>query len=372
MNRNAARLLAGLLLALFACAPLAATIEQQTLEHVARIRAIKAEGDSKTTELYNRQMDEAWKFFNANRASALPVLRKEISAELRKDPRNDMLLLDIGYYLRLQESASDKELGRQALFALNADAEVVRWNQGQLFKFAHAVVPDRDPRTLPWLEKVFLRGKVTAFVPQHALTLDETLICVFLYGVYGQGAEGHLKSLLQERSVAHRIIEILIWIGSPDSLPEVSAAMMAARDYDTFVRATAFMMKMGGPQGRAAMLSLNPGDFDAKTREYYETIRKDIEATSYEVLRGQFSRFPGAAKLGDDEVKRRLSVMHANYGRDDKTSPAAIVNSALAGSFLVGELTRIRARMFYRISDEALSDVVVTNALMNTLRYRGK
>lgn len=370
--RNALRISTGLHLALLAFVLPAATIEQQTLEHLELIRAIKAEGDSKVTERYNRQMDEAWKFFNVNKPAVLPILRRELSAEVRKEGRNDMLLLDIGYYLRLQGGSSDKDLGRQALFALDTNADVVRWNQQLLFKLAHAVAPDRDPRMLALLDKVFLRGKVTTFIPQHALRLDETLVCVFLYGVYGRDAEGHLKTLLRDRSLAPRIIEILIWIGSPDSVPEVSAAMDAARDYETFVRGTAFMMKTGGPQGRAAMLAIKPGEFDAKSRDYYGKIRKDIEATSYQTLRGQFSRFPGAASLSDGEVKRRLSAMHANYGKDDDTSPAAIVNSGLAGSFLIGELTRIRERMFYRISDEALSDVVVTNALMNTLRYRGK
>jgi hypothetical protein len=64
--------------------------------------------------------------------------------------------------------------------------------------------------------------------------------------------------------------------------------------------------------------------------------------------------------------------MYENYGKDDKTSPEAIFNSGLPNDFLVSELTRIRGRMFYRVSDEALSDVVLTNAILNALRYRGK
>jgi hypothetical protein len=369
---HGARLLAALYLALLTVASPAATVEQQTLEHLDRIRAIKAGADRKATERYNRQMDEAWKFFTANKGAVLPVLRRELSMELRKGERNQMVLLDIGYFLRLQAEAPDKELGRRALLALDATAEVVRLNQQQLFKFAHAVAPDRDPAMLGFLDRVFLRGSVTTFIPQHALPLDETLVCVFLYGIYGEGAEGHLRSMLRDRSLARRIIEILIWIGSPDSVEEVSAAMVAARDYETFVRGTAFMMKAGGPRGRAMMLALNPGDFDARSREYYGKVRRDIEATAYELLRGQFGRFPGDARLGDGELKRRLSAMHANYGKDDRTSPEAVVNSGLPAAFLIGELTRIRARMFHRVSDEALTDVVVTNALLNTLRYRGK
>ncbi len=119
------------------------------------------------------------------------------------------------------------------------------------------------------------------------------------------------------------------------------------------------------------MLGINTKDFDAKSQEYYARIRQDIEATNYEVLQKQFSGIPGKTRLSDSDMKQRLSVMYANYGKDDKLSPEAMLNSGLPVQYLVGELTRIRERMFYRISDEALSDIEMTNAILNTLRYRG-
>ena len=319
---------------------------------------------------YNKQMDDAWKFFRANKAEVLPLLRKELSAEMRRPRPSPLVLLDIGYFIRLQDTPADRELGRQALFAVDGNAEIVRWNSQQFFRYAHAVAPDRDARTLAYLDRHFLRGNVTAVVPQHALTLDETLVCVFLYGAYGEGAERHLKSQLTDRAAARRIIEVLVWIGSPDSVAEVSAAMQASPDYDTFTRGTAFMMTAGGPNGRAALLAVPIRDFDARAQEYYAKVRQQIQATSYESLQAQFARYPAPGPLTDAELKQRLAAMYRSYGIDDRTSPRSILASGLPKSDLIAQLTRIRSRMLQRVSDEALSDVRVTNAMLNVLYYR--
>lgn len=365
--RNA---LATLLLVFGASAAHAATVEEDTLKWLEVLRAIRPEGAVADTDRYNRQMDDAWKFFRANKTEVLPILRKELSAEMRQPRPNQLVLLDIGYFIRLQDAPADKELGRQAFFAVDGDAEIVRWNSDQLFRYAHAVAPDRDARTLAYLDKHFLHGKVTAVVPQHALTLDETLVCVFLYGIYGEGAERHLKSQLTDRATAQRIIEILVWIGSPESVPEVNAAMMARRDYDTFTRATAFMMTAGGPDGRAALLAVPIRDFDARAQEYYGKVRARIEATSYESLQAQFGRYPDPGPITDAELKQRLAAMYRAHGSDDRTSPQSILASGLPKDYLIAELTRIRSSMLHRVSDEALSDVKVTNAVLNALYYK--
>lgn len=359
------------LLALLVTTVAAADVEQETLKRLDQLRAISPEASAKMTEGYNRQMDAMWAFFNANKPAVLPVLRRELTQELKKAQHNDMVLLDIGYYLRLQDAPADKALGREALFGLDPTAKVIQANQQQLFEFAHEVAPDRDPRTLAFLDRAFLRGKVSAFIPQHALSLDDTMVCVFLYGVYGDGAEAHLDSLLGDKAISNKIIEILIWIGSPNSVPAVSAAMAAKGDYDTFVRGTAFMMKIGGPAGRTAMLALNPNDFHTRAQEYYAQVRQEIESTNYDGLKRMFANFPGPAKVSDDELKKRLAAMYAHYGKDADTSPAAIIDSGLPSPYLIGELSRIRTRMFHRISDEALSDVEITNAILTALRYRG-
>jgi hypothetical protein len=222
-------------------------IKEETIKWLTVIRATKPEDDREALGRSNKQLDKAWEFFRANKPTVLPILSSELSGELRKEKPNQMFLLDIGHFIRLQQDPSDKEMGRQAFFAIDPDSQIIRRNGEQLFRFAYAVAKDREPRTLPILDKFFLRGNVTAFIPEHYLSLDETLVCVFLYGMFGEDAEKHLKSQLTDRSIIRRIIEILMWIGSPDSVPEVTAAMKAVCDYDTLARGTAFMMTVGGP-----------------------------------------------------------------------------------------------------------------------------
>jgi hypothetical protein len=62
--------------------------------------------------------------------------------------------------------------------------------------------------------------------------------------------------------------------------------------------------------------------------------------------------------------------MYRNYGKDNKSSPRTFLLSGLPKVYLIEELSRIRSRMFFCVSDEALHDVRVTNLLLNTLYYK--
>jgi hypothetical protein len=117
------------------------------------------------------------------------------------------------------------------------------------------------------------------------------------------------------------------------------------------------------------MLAMRVGDLDGRTHEYYAKIRPAIESTNFDSLRKQFGT-AGTVKLSEDQVKVRLAAMNAHDGRDDSTQPMDILNSTLSRDFLIRELVAIRAKSFLRLSDEALSDVEMTNALTNALRYR--
>jgi hypothetical protein len=360
-------LLVGLVLA--AHGGRAATLEQTAFEHLDHLRNIQATTDSQAIALYNRRMDDAWKFFLANKAAAVPLLREQLDAELLKPQPNSMVLLDVGYFLLLQGEAH-RGRATAALLALDTTSAVVRQNAKELFEFTHRVAALHDARVLPFIDKTFLRKKVSVFIPQHALQLDETLVCVFLYGVYGDGAEQHLSELLVDREVATKVIEVLVWLGSPTSVANVKRAHAAVRDYETFARMTTFMMRAGGPDGRSAMLEVEDSDLDAQSRDYYAKIRPGIVSTNYASLRKQFSSAP--ENLSNDQVRARLAAMNKNFGKDETTHPSDVLDAKLPTDELVGELVKIRARTFNRLSDEALSDVEMTNLLINTLRYRGK
>ena len=172
----------------------ATTIEEETLAHLERIRAMKVTANAKTRENYNKSMDAVWKFFSANKGSVLPVLRRELKRELQSEHPNSMVLLDVGYFIRLEPDTADKELGKTALLKLDPSEPIILQNQQQFFDFAHSVAADQDPQILPFLDKECLKKGVTVYIPKHSLKLDETLVCVFLYGIHGQTSEQHLRT----------------------------------------------------------------------------------------------------------------------------------------------------------------------------------
>ena len=67
-------------LALAAQGGRAATLEQTALEHLDHLRSIQATSDSQAVARYIRQMDDAWRFFVANKATVAPLLREQLGS----------------------------------------------------------------------------------------------------------------------------------------------------------------------------------------------------------------------------------------------------------------------------------------------------
>jgi hypothetical protein len=305
-------------------------IEQEVLRRLDLIRSIQVTSDSAALERYNKQLDEAWTFFKSSKKEVLPILATQLRIEQSKEEPNDFLLLDIGYFMSIEgdEDTLYREEARTALFSLNPDDEVVAANQQQLFNFVHKVAGDKDPRVLDLVDRFYLHNRDRKlFFPQHAMTLDPTLICVFLYGIYGQGSEEHLIPLLDDPEVADRVIELLTWIGSSKSVEGVKNAMMVQRNYATFSRGLTFMMMSGGSAGKEVMLGIDLQSFDTESQQYYNKVKEAISGVSYKLMKDRFEGLPGDSELSDDEVKARLSEMYKNFGKDTVTNPMAILNS---------------------------------------------
>jgi hypothetical protein len=375
MSSNSPQALAASILLLLtgaiATTSTAATLEQETITRIDQIRAIKEGQSHETMETYNRQMDAVWKFYTSHKSEILPILRAQLKAEIARDQPSDLVLLDVGLFVHESDGVEGKALARDALFRLNPRAAIVNENYKELFELTHAAAEDRDHRVLDFIDKNFLTTQQTIFIPQHALKLDGTLMCVFLYGVFGTAAEDHLRARLQDPSAAKRVLELLGWLGSPDSLRQAGDALTAAPGYDTFARVTAFMMQVAGPAGREFMLKLDSNKLDPQSREYLAKIRQAIQSMSFEAIRNSLAQTPGDKKLSDTEMKLRIDAMIASYGQDERTSPLAVLDSGLRSDFLIPSLLKVRSRALYRLSDEALSDVEATNAVVNGLRYRG-
>ena len=328
-------------------AAVAPALEKQALAHIDGMRAIKPAADARQAAQYNRLLEDAWKFFIAN-PEVVVVLRRSLAREITQTVRDDFILLDLGYYLHQRGTPADRELAKSALYTLDPAAEIVRFNQQELFQFTQAVAAGRDARVLAFIDKAFLPGQVTVSIPEAKLTLDPSTACAFLYGAYGEGAETHLRAKLKtpvvDRGLARKVLEILDWIGSPASNAEVKGVLMgASRDYETFTRTATVLMNVGGPQGRAVVLGVRADDLDPWTRNYYEKIREPARAASYSTLRAQLVQTPSAR---------------------------AILDSSEPRAKLIDELVRTRTKLFGGVSAGALAEIRRANSILNALRYR--
>ena len=264
----------------------------------------------------------------------------------------------------------DRALAKRALLAIDSTAEIIQWNRTELFDFAHAVAQEQDPALFPFLDAAFLRQDGTVGVPAHALTLHEVEEGAFLYGPYGRAGAAHLAGFLKDRAVPMRVVEILTLIGSPDQVAEVVKCVGPGSDSKSVSPAVAFLMSIGGPQGRAAVLRIDAKSLDPQARQWLNEVRPQAEQMSFEGVRELIAKLGSGQVVDGEALKARLKAMYEAYGKDDTLSPLAILDSKLPKAYLIEQLEAIRSRIVYRVSDEALTDLEMTNNLINGLRYR--
>lgn len=348
----------------------AAALDQGTVDRVDDLRKIHATEDKEKIDGFNKMMDAAWKYFSQNKAVSVPTLQQILVEETASKSPNHLVLLDLGHFLVREGGAENMRAAREAFFKIDASVSVIRYNFQDLFHLAYRLAGERDPRMLKTFDRMFLATKGSVFVPQHVMTLDGTLICVFLYGKYGVDSVPHLLERLNEPQHRLRVMEMLVWLGSAEAMPAVLRAMQTNRDDDTFKRAVTYMMTTGGKAGRDAMLALKPDELATESRKYYSEILSAVKETSYARLEKSFASMSGYKPIDDAALRVRLTKMREAYGKDDDLHPLVILKSRLPRDELIRELSASRDRMFYRLSNEALTDVKITNALINTLRFR--
>ena len=348
--------------------------EGQVRARVEAMRAVVvapgAPRDPARIEAITKQMDDTWQFFDSNRAKALPVLRAELAAEVRRPGRNPFVLLGVGFYLYTHGDKADREPAKAALFDIDSTAPIIRWNYEQYFYFVHSVAAEHDERILPLLDAAFLDKGAPLVIPEYALNLDESLVCVLLYGAYGPGAEQHLASLLTDPARVRRAIEVLIWIGSPASNAAVVQAMKANPGLETFARATAGLMQAGGPEGRDILLNMDSTKLDPQSAEALGKSRSHVQAVSYAWYKSIVDRMPGAAAMPDAELRKRLQAAASGRGPNEGLSPRAIFASAIPREELIAGLAATRDAMLQHVYDQVLQDVRTTDMMINGLRYR--
>ncbi|HEY0587424.1 MAG TPA: hypothetical protein VGD52_14910 [Pseudoduganella sp.] len=325
---------------------------------IAQVRAMPAAADAAAAGAQRRELDAAWRFFGDYREDAVPLLRRELAAELRSPRPSQQLLLDAACFLSAYGAESDKQLAVQAALAINPDALL---DGPQLFRLMHAAAASKDARLLPLIDHIFLRKSVSVPLPQQGSTIDETGVRALLYGRFGAAGERHLAALLRDPAVAKPVLDVLQLLGSPASVPAVVPLLQSA-DIETFTRAVNFLVRAGGPQGRQVLLALKPQGLSKEAVDFFAPMRQQLAQ--------QPAPQAGKGTLPDTEVRRLLDALEANGGRYEGIDPSAIVQSRLPKQELIERLARIRERSFARPSNEALADIDTSSALLNALSYR--
>ena len=164
-------------------------IDAEVLKKIDQLRAIQVSSDADTNRSYNNLMDDSWRFFRANRAAVLPILRNELTAEVQKPQPNDLVLLDIGYFVYSDADPTNQRVRRAALFKLNPGSPMVRSNLKELFAFCHSVAEAGDPGVLTVVDRSFLTTQQEILLPESVMILDGSQASAFIYGVYGPESE---------------------------------------------------------------------------------------------------------------------------------------------------------------------------------------
>lgn len=337
-----------------------ASPELELAGRIAAIRAMPPAANAAQVGAQRTELNAAWRVFGIYREDAIPLLRRELSAELRAPRPSAQLLLDAACFLLAYGSEADRGLALQAALALPPGAML---DGPQLFRLVHAAAASRDPRLLPLIDRAFLRNDVSLPLPQQGSAIDEGGVRVLLYGRFGAAGERHLQPFLKDAALVKPVLDVLQLLGGPDSLPAV-LPLLRSGEMEVFTRAVHFMMRAGGPEGRQALLALPAQGLSAEAREFMAQVRE------------QLGRQPapgggaGQASVPDAEVRRQLDALEGAADNGAAFDPAAILRSGLPRQELLERLARIRDRHFGRASNESLALIETTAALINAVRYR--
>lgn len=364
-----------LVLAFLSGDPALGQAEADVSRHIDSVRGIRTTEDKEALKQINQRMDAAWHYFEQNRATAVPVIRREVAAELAKPARDSFFLLDLGYFLLLKDRAASAKLAVNALNAVDPADEVVQWNFNQMYKFAALAASTGDDALLPFLDKAYLPNERTLheFIAPSLLQVSPDMLCAYLYGALGATGERHLIERLKARAPhGRRALEALNIMGSEASVDAVLAYMRENRDVETFRRGVGALMRTGGPHGRDALLAFDVSAHDQDSRQYMASIRQVASEESFEAIRGRYAKaFSGPDRLADDQMRARLKKIYADYGYDNETNPVAVLNSTLPTDELLAEMLRIRQRTFTGLpTNRMIGTVKITTELINALQYR--
>src|SRR6202049_3177203 len=338
---------------------------------LAAMRGVHIEGLSQPQiDVINTRLDRAWKTVEALGLAAIPVVRVALVAETARAGKPDyFFLFDASHLLSTLDSQNQWDAIAPALARIEPDDATIRANTDPYFPLCHQLAQTGRPDALSALLP-FLRVKeAVVFLPQHDLTLNPTLMCVFLFGSFGPSAEDTLLERLESHPGERaRILEILGWVGTAKSFGPVSKVYTPQQSYDMLLRAFSVLISLGGEPGRRFLLETRVAAMDEKFRGYSAHGQSSLLIPGFEYNACQLTKLShedSTKLLSRAELDHLLAQMDANYGKEDVITAMTVLLSAAGCD--VPALIHIRSRMLFRLSDEALDDAKEIGILINAL-----
>ena len=144
-------------------------IEKKVSLNIEQLRNIELPKDSKEAKEYNKLMDNHWKFYQNYKEETISLIDSCLYKEIDCKKPNDLILLDLGYYLYLNGTDEQKKLAVLALYSINTNQQIIDFNFEQFFRFTHAVASDKDENILNFLDAKFLLNNTNPLIlPLHS------------------------------------------------------------------------------------------------------------------------------------------------------------------------------------------------------------
>jgi len=330
------------------------TYEQEIQNAIVALKEITPSEDAANLKRFNSIMDSNWKTFRKNKKTSIPILVKILQDELADKSPNDLVLLDIGWFLALSdENVELNSILLKAYEKIDFSKKIITQNEEQFFRFSMFLSSRELPGFLPLIDRRFLRKASGSFVvPQHSIVVNAHAQRTHLYGAYGGPAMRHLLSILKaEKNVETRrsILSILRRICTSDCATDVYELLRQETDHEAFVNATYIMLDNAGPVGKELYLKLIPGKLSPKTMDYFKSEQEYVRKIDYDFL---------VAK-----IQKVNSVSDIGY-------PFKFIQSKSDKASSIEKLIEYRRKCFFRVNQHGLGDVDITNLVINAIQYQ--
>jgi hypothetical protein len=349
-----------------------ADVQKEARRKLDDLRGIQVTKGKAALNALNKKMDDAWTFIKGH-PEANALVQEELAKAIAAPKADQFFLLDMAYLSVETLGAKALEPATAALERLDPASGIVQANKEELFHFVikMGALGAASEKYFAQLDRLYLRREESLdyFKAPHVVRFGPFDVRCMVYGACGSPTADYLAALLPAAKKPALILQVLSAIGSEANVPAATAAMKARADYDTIAAGLTFMMQLGGPSGRAAVLALEPAKFSGKARSFLAQTRPAVEAVNFDAFVATLTKLDPAS-VSDEKLQKLLDQMEAKDGADDETPPAAMVKSGLPSDALLAQLKRIRARSFRRENNHVLEDLPVTNMVINALQFK--